>query len=301
MSHGGSAPTEVGEAGKRSFQTSDGRALSYEIRGSGKTLILLPGGPGLDPSAFFANVELPGIQQLVFCPRGTGDSDPPGSPDGYRIAGYVQDVEELRGHLGVEQLTLCGSSHGASVALAYAGSYPHHVDRMILAAGPARMDGSFLQALEEARERFRTSANRGSERLDAADIAAASLRTAPDEDARRRSLRMMMECFVAHPGPKEAAYLDRLSEAPVNFAAPGPMGQEIMSGLDLLRESDKIRAPALILSGELDARVPSAHMQEISDTLPDARFIRFPDVGHLIHVEAGERWGTALRAFLQTR
>jgi len=102
--------------------------------------VLLPGGPGLDPVSFFAGVVVPGFRQLVFCPRGTGLSDPPALPEGYRIAGYVSDVEELRNHLGVEQLTLCGSSHGVTIALAYAIAHPERVDRMILAGGPARMD-----------------------------------------------------------------------------------------------------------------------------------------------------------------
>jgi len=102
------------------FRTNTSRTLSYHRRGDGPLVVMLPGGPGLDPETYFANSGLQGLSALVFCPRGTGRSDPPPTPEGYRMAGYVEDVEELRLHLGVPTLTLYGSSHGASTALAYA-------------------------------------------------------------------------------------------------------------------------------------------------------------------------------------
>lgn len=78
------------------FSARDGRTLSYTTSGAGPLLVMLPGGPGIDPAAFYADTVLPGFRQLVFAPAGTGRTDPPKTPDGYRIAGYVDDVEELR-------------------------------------------------------------------------------------------------------------------------------------------------------------------------------------------------------------
>lgn len=116
------------------FRTSESHTLAYSTSGAGPLLVMLPGGPGIDPDAFFSGTRLPGFQQIVFFPRGTGESDPPATPDGYRIAGYVDDLEQLRRHLDVPRLTLYGSSHGASTALAYASEYPAQVERMVLPA-----------------------------------------------------------------------------------------------------------------------------------------------------------------------
>ena len=51
------------------FAPEDGRRLSYQRRGSGPLVVCIPGGPGMDPEAYFAELELPGHQLLVFAPR----------------------------------------------------------------------------------------------------------------------------------------------------------------------------------------------------------------------------------------
>lgn len=283
----------------RRFQTADARTLSYRTVGVGPLVVMLPGGPGLDPPTFFGDVELRGFTQLVFCPRGTGESDPPDEPDGYRIAGYVDDLEELRKHLGLAQLTLYGSSHGASTCLAYAVAYPEQVDRMILASAPARLDGDFQQALTRARERYRTSVPNGTDRLEAADAAGPRMRSASSDDDRRKAMRAMIDVYVAHKAPIETGFLDRLNAAPMNFAALGPMAAEMMSGLDLLEDAGKIRARTLVLTGELDVRVPAEHMQEIAEAIPEAHLITFPNIGHLIHVEACGQWAQTVSDFLR--
>jgi pimeloyl-ACP methyl ester carboxylesterase len=47
-------------------------------------------------------------------------------------AASVEDLEAVRAALGVERLTLLGTSYGTKVALAYAAAYPQHVDRLVL-------------------------------------------------------------------------------------------------------------------------------------------------------------------------
>ena len=281
------------------FRTADSRVLSYETHGEGHPVVLLPGGPGLDPGAFYAGADLPGHRLIVFCPRGTGQSDPPDSVDGYRIAGYVSEVEELRKHLDVPQLTLYGSSHGASTALAYAIAQPDRVARMVLASGPAAMDAAFIQALAPARERYAVSVPNGAERLKRADDATPAMRGATDPHERRTAMRIVMDTYVAHADPSQATFLDRLAAADINFTAPGPMGAEMMAGLNLLKDAHLVSAPTLVLAGDLDVRVPAEHMGQVAHTIPGATLIRFPDSGHLIHVEQPGNWARTVSTFLR--
>jgi pimeloyl-ACP methyl ester carboxylesterase len=164
------------------FATSDGRILSYRRVGSGVLLVMLPDGPGMDPDAHFDGANLPGWEQLIFCPRGTGASDPPESPAGYRIAGYVADVEELRRHLGEEQLTLDANSHGGMIALAFAGTHPERVARTVLVNCPARMDAEFVADLNLARARFLAQVPDGAARLAAGDQAGERTDSDDNED-----------------------------------------------------------------------------------------------------------------------
>jgi len=60
----------------------------------------------------------------------------------YATADSVADVEAVRAALGIDRLTLWGTSYGTKVALDYAAAYPQHVDRLLLdsVAPPAGID-----------------------------------------------------------------------------------------------------------------------------------------------------------------
>ncbi len=280
------------------FETSDGRILSYLIRGDGPLLVMIPGGPGMDPEAYFDPAVLPGWTQLILCPRGTGASEAPPTPEGYRVAGYITDVDELRRHLGVERLTLYGNSHGATVALAYAGTYPRHISRMVLANGLARMDEDFAADVAAARDRFVAQVPDGVQRLAAADSAGERLPHGGDEDGQRRDLRMLMSRYVASLDQNTGAYLDRLCAAPMHYEAVGPMYEEFITGLDLLAGARDITVPTLVIGGELDVTVPVEHAQKIADALPDAHCARLAGAGHFVEVEVPRRWSTLVQGFL---
>src|SRR2546421_1377181 len=64
--------------------------------------------------------------------RGTGESAVPADPATYRCDRQVDDVEALRGHLGLDRLDLAGHSAGATLALLYAARYPDRIGRLVL-------------------------------------------------------------------------------------------------------------------------------------------------------------------------
>jgi len=102
------------------FKTGDGRKLTYKRMGSGPVLVCHPGGPGFAASEFG---DLAGLWErftlVMLNPRGTAGSDRPSDPRAYQISDYVSDLEELRQHLGLEDMLLLGFSHGGVVAQAY--------------------------------------------------------------------------------------------------------------------------------------------------------------------------------------
>jgi len=70
----------------------------------------------------------------------------------FRTTDSVDDLEALRSALGVDKLTLDGTSYGTKVAEAYAVRYPTHVARLILDSvlavdGPDSLDRPTLQAV----------------------------------------------------------------------------------------------------------------------------------------------------------
>jgi pimeloyl-ACP methyl ester carboxylesterase len=119
--------------------TKDGRKLTYRQLGNGPVLMCHPGGPGFS-SLYFG--DLAGLWEkytlIMLNPRGTGGSDRPGDKRAYQIDDYVDDVEAVREHLGLERFVFLGHSHGGMVGQAYAAKHPGRVRKLVLASTLAR-------------------------------------------------------------------------------------------------------------------------------------------------------------------
>jgi proline iminopeptidase len=262
-------------------------------------VVCVPGGPGMDPEAYFAAMDLPGFELLIFAPRGTGASSWPAEPEGYRMAGFVDDLESLRVYLGMESLTLYGNSHGGCIALAYACRSPERVHRMVITNAPPRMDDAYKEAVAEVQRRFSERFLDGAERLAAAESAYELMNaTEVGSEEWRRHYRTLMARYVAKQGPAETAYLDRLCAAPINFESVGVMYAEFTHGLDLLENASQVTSPALAVAGEFDVVVPPAAMGWIADALPNGRYFEFKGVGHFPEVEAGHQFSELVSTFL---
>jgi pimeloyl-ACP methyl ester carboxylesterase len=162
----------------------------------------------------------------------------------------------------------------------------------------AGMDDAYKAATAEAQRRFAETFSDGTERLAASEKASAALETGIGDDEKHRQFRILMARYVAHQGPAEAAYLDRLCAAPMNWDSAPVMYAEMLDGLDLLVDTSNVTAPVLVLAGEFDVVVPPAAMRLIADALPNARYLEFPGIGHFPEVEANQSFSAALRDFL---
>lgn len=96
---------------------------------------ILPGGPGIDSSAYHAYSCLLDVTDLVFHdPRGCGLSDK-GDPQTYNMENYINDLEFIRQTLNIPSIIVLGKSYGSMAALGYALRYEENIKCLILAAG----------------------------------------------------------------------------------------------------------------------------------------------------------------------
>src|SRR5689334_24547800 len=137
-----------------SFTSTGGRRLTYRKLGHGPLLVCHPGGPGFSADYFGDLAALWEQYTLIMLnPRGTGASDRPADARAYGIDDYVDDVEQLRRHLGVERMLLLGHSHGGVVAQAYAARHPGRVRRLVLASTLARFGPEQERAMRQGMDR----------------------------------------------------------------------------------------------------------------------------------------------------
>lgn len=278
------------------FTTHDGRKLTYRSMGTGPVLVCHPGGPGFS-SSYFA--DLAGLWEkytlVMLNPRGTGGSDRPSDSTAYQIDDYVSDVEELRGHLGLERLLLLGHSHGGVVAQAYAARHPGRVRRLVLASTLARFG-------PEQEAAMRSAMDRRSAQPWYADATAA---LEEEQDGKFRSDQELgslvfreLPLYFTRYGPAEAGYLDTLRSEAINADSLRLFNQEIFSTFDLRSGLPNITAPTLVITGDDDFICGPVCAAEISGAIPGAREVIVADSGHMIFVEQPQPFRDEVADFL---
>jgi pimeloyl-ACP methyl ester carboxylesterase len=115
----------------------NGLQLYYELRGSGKPLVLLHGGLQTIDLSFGPLLEplAAGRQVIAVELQGHGHTADTGRP--MRIEGLAGDVVALLDHLGIAQADLLGFSLGGLVACAVALGAPARVGKLVLASADA--------------------------------------------------------------------------------------------------------------------------------------------------------------------
>jgi proline iminopeptidase len=279
--------------------TSDGRRLAYRRTGEGPTLVCHGGGPGFSGLYLGDLAGLGGELELVLLdPRGTGESDRPADPRAYQIEDYVSDLEELRRHLGLEQVHLLGHSHGGVVAMAYAARYPERVERLILASTLARFSPEQNEAMDaaidtRAGEPWYADARAALEAEEAGEFAS-------DEELAELAIREFPFYFARY-GDTERAYLDTLREETPNADALRLFNKELVETFDLRPQLPLIAAPSLVITGQEDFITGPVSAAEIGEGIAGAETMLLPDTGHFIFIEAPAPFRDAVLSFLHAK
>jgi proline iminopeptidase len=117
-----------------SFITSDNEKIYVNEYGTGKPVVLLGGGPGLNPNYLVLVCQkMTGYRFIIPDQRGSGQSKMD-KIDSLNMSTdkHVEDLEALRVHLKLSRLVIGGHSWGGMLAFAYAAKYPDKVERLIL-------------------------------------------------------------------------------------------------------------------------------------------------------------------------
>jgi proline iminopeptidase len=279
-----------------SLTTSDGRKLSYRKLGHGPALVCHPGGPGFSSSYFG---DLAGLWEqytlILLNPRGTGGSDRPSDPREYQIDDYVADVEELRKHLGAEQILLLGHSHGGVVAQAYAATFPSRVRRLVLASTLARFAPEQESAMRAGMDK------RSGQPWYQDAVAALDQEQAGDFDSDQQLTELIfreLPLYFAHFGPVEAGYVDTQRSDTVNADTLRLFNQEIFTSFDLRSRLPEIKAPTLVITGDEDFICGPMCAEEICAGIAGARTAIVGDAGHYVFVEQAQAFRDEVADFL---
>ena len=145
------AETRTAAASHDQIASNDGTKLYVQAFGRGSPVVLLAGGPGLNPVYMQPVWEDLARRHrvIVLHQRGTGKSILPVVDAAHlSVDAYVDDLEALRKHLGLQKLVLVGHSWGGMLAMLYLSRQPAHVEKLVL-LDPGGLDPSFMKPFGE--------------------------------------------------------------------------------------------------------------------------------------------------------
>jgi pimeloyl-ACP methyl ester carboxylesterase len=215
--------------------------------------------------------RLPGwLRTVAIDLRGHGDADKPLT--GYDLPTLAADVVAAMDALELTDVVLVGASSGGYVAQQVAVDHPRRVAGLVLAGSPRDLRGVPQFAAEV--ERLRDPVDPGWVRTFSEGFPHA---TVPDwylEQAVADALRLPAEVW--------RATLSGLSES----RPPTDVGE--------------ITAPTLVISGGTDTLLSRDQTAALVSALPHARWIEYPEAGHLVLWDQPERLAADIAAFVPT-
>ena len=117
------------------LKVSDIHEIYYEQCGNpqGKPVFVIHGGPGVGCSPSYRRFFNPDKFNIILHDqRGAGKSKPSAELEENTTQLLVEDIEQLRKELNIDKIILFGGSWGSTLSLAYAETYPEHVNGLVV-------------------------------------------------------------------------------------------------------------------------------------------------------------------------
>jgi pimeloyl-ACP methyl ester carboxylesterase len=255
-----------------------GHRIAYERNGEGPPLVLLHGWP-MDGREWRRQIDGLCDELIVVAwdAPGSGRSSDP--PETFRLPDWADCLAAFIEALGLGRSHVGGLSWGGGLALELYRRHPGVVRTLILASAYAGWAGSLPAEVVEQRLQLML---RNSE-LPPDRWAPALVDTFFSKDASQDIVREALSIVSdLHTGATRVA-MQAFAEA------------------DLRDVLSRINVPTLVLCGEDDVRAPRHVWEELHSGISGSKLMLIPGAGHVIDIEAAERFNSEVKLFLRAR
>jgi proline iminopeptidase len=277
----------------------NGVDLHYRVIGDGPVLFLVSPGWGI-ASVYLQRAfsSLATRLRLVFVDtRGSGLSGRPADAMDMGTANMADDLEALRLHLDISEMSILGHSNSSAIALSYAIRYPDHVRRLVLIE-------SQVLGLSAAADTQRILQNRSTDpRFEEATKVALTFFTgqinpALNDESLELFIAQILALYLHRPEKSLPLALEQLSGPISSYAFTSQFAADRAIPTDQIKSLDAIKAKVLIMVGRHDFICPVALSERLHEGIPESSLVIFEESGHFPWLEEPTAFFTELHRFL---
>lgn len=273
----------------------DNEVIHYKIFGTGKPIIIINGGPGMNCEGFDFIAETlskMNYQTIIYDQRGTGKSTLQ-KIDKTTITMdlMVADLEILRNHLKLKKWILIGHSFGGILATHYVAKHPKSIEKLIFSSS----GGVNMKFLETFQQLF--NANLTVEQIKQIEILDQKLEneTITPEEIKTRSI-LRGNAYVYNK-----TYANIIGERLLQVDYK--INELVISDLlkikfDYTNKFKKLETPVLVLQGENDV-ISINTAKEVANSFKNSTFVPLEKCGHYGWLDAKEKYLNAIKLFLK--
>lgn len=235
--------------------------IHYENHGQGEPLVMIAGlGGDLRSWKSMVPALSKHFHLIVLDNRGTGRSTVP--ERSFTVADMANDVVGLMEHLGLHRAHVLGASMGGNVAQEIAIRFPEKIGGLVLLSTYARRPDRSSVAI---------------------DVMVRMIR----EGASFELLDIMMQCWCLPETMFRSKHLDKgpvkkeLNQVELDYINGFALQKEALDAFDNRNDLGRIKAPTLIMHGNVDIMVDPRHAHELKSGIEGARLVLVDGVGHV--------------------
>lgn len=268
-------------------------------------LLLLHGGPAATHEYFEAcDSYLPaaGIEYYYYDQLGSAYSDQPDDPALWTIPRFVEEVEQVRRALGLDQTNfyLLGHSWGGILAIEYALKYQRHLKGLVI---------SSMMASIPAYNRYAETVLMPA--MDQGALAEIKAIEAKQDFDSPRYMELLIEHHYVHhilrmpadqwPDPVNRAFNRINKSIYVPMQGPSELGASgKLENWDRTADLGKIGVPTLTIGAEYDTMDPE-HMRWMAGQVQHGRYLFCPGASHMAMYDGQTTYFDGLIRFIRDR
>ena len=268
-------------------------------------VLLLHGGPGATHEyleAFDSYLPAAGIEYYYYDQLGAGFSDQPADDSLWELERFVDEVEQVRQALGLDQgnFVLYGQSWGGILAIEYALAHPEHLRALVIsnmmASAPA-YTAYAEQVLAPAMDQNALAEIRSLE--EAADTANPRYMELLTEHYYQHHILRMPPDVWPDPVVRAFAHINPAIYEPMQGTSElGMQPGAKLAAWDRVNDLHRIDVPTLVVGARHDTMDP-AHMEMMAGQFPNGTYLYCPMGSHLALYDDQQTYFDGLIAFLQ--